>query len=95
MGSEIDAERIRELDAEKAGGLEGIWVPSGIVERLSLPPTPLTLDLVLDDTLLLSEALDQRGESLPRLSRQLVPDRTGYEAWARELEPWLERLVEG
>jgi phosphohistidine swiveling domain-containing protein len=72
MGSEVDAERIRELDAEKAGRLEGIWVPSGIVERLSLPPTPLTLDLVLEDTLLLSEALDHRGESLPRLSRQLV-----------------------
>jgi len=72
MGSSVDAERIRELDPARAGKLDGLWVPSGVVERLSLPPTPLTLDLVLDDTLLLSEALDRRGESLPRLSRQLV-----------------------
>lgn len=72
MGSAVDAERIRELDAEKANQLDGLWVPSGVVERLSLPPTPLTLDLLLEDTQLLSEALDQRGESLPRLSRQLV-----------------------
>jgi len=28
------------------------------------------------------------------LSQQLVPYRSGYTAWAAELEPWLERLAQ-
>lgn len=63
---------IRELDVEKAGELDGLWIANGVGERLAAPPTPLTLDLVLQDGVLLGDAFAERGVSLPRLGKRMA-----------------------
>lgn len=70
MRSSIDSSRLRELEPGHTAELEGLWVASGIGDRLALPPTPLTLDFVLQDSVLLGTAFARRGVSLPKLTRR-------------------------
>jgi phosphohistidine swiveling domain-containing protein len=63
---------VRELDVQGAGELDGIWIANGVGDRLAVPPTPLTLDLVLQDSVLLGAAFGERGVSLPRLTKRVA-----------------------
>jgi rifampicin phosphotransferase len=72
LSSIVDSSRLRELDLSQAGELEGLWVASGIGDRLAQPPTPLTLDFVLQDSVLLGSAFARRGVSMPKLTRRVA-----------------------
>jgi phosphohistidine swiveling domain-containing protein len=72
LSSIADNWRLRELDLSQAGELEGLWVASGIGDRLAQPPTPLTLDFVLQDSVLLGSAFARRGVSMPKLTRRVA-----------------------
>jgi rifampicin phosphotransferase len=72
LSSIADNWRLRELDLSQAGELDGLWVASGIGDRLAQPPTPLTLDFVLQDSVLLGSAFARRGVSMPKLTRRVA-----------------------
>jgi phosphohistidine swiveling domain-containing protein len=84
----------RELELPATRDLPGVWVTAGLSAGLSLPPTPLARELLIDDVELLFAALERRGASVPRKNRRLVAlDGYSFQAFlplaraARELVP--------